>query len=603
MIIVDDEPAHRWEDGFVSGNGRHGALLHGSLAAERCVVTHHSLVLPNGSEHVRAPLLAERMDRIRELVLRGDSAAAVALSVPDGPHQVPQPFHPAFGIDLHVGDAVGDYQRSVDFDTGVVGTEANGIRAACFVSRADDVVVRSVWCAAPTKVTVRHVVRLPGCPDDLDSTVFAEAAGEGAIATVRVGYPRGGGYAGVTRLVTDGRCRLGADQTIEVDGATWLMTLTRVSPDQDRSGLRAPVQALPTDWGLLLARHVDLHRPAMRRVRLDLGVLPERGVVAVGELLGEPGPALLAALFESGRYLLLSASGLLPPRLPGLWQGDWHAAWSGAITCDANVNLVAAAAASTAVDETIEALAALIESSLPDWRANASRIFGARGILAPVHADGTNGRSYHFSVDYPLHLWSAGADWLLTPLLDHIAATHDTALLDRIRPVLAELASFYRDFLSGADGEVVIAPSYSPENSPLGHTPVAVNATMDIAAAKHALSVAIDTRAGTPQDITEWQRILDRLPPYRINADGALAEWSWPTLADHYDHRHVSHLYPVWPLREITRRGHTRARDRRGIALRCRTAENDPRTATCTARCARPGSATPNWCPSALTSC
>lgn len=577
MIIVDDQPAQRWEDGFVSGNGRHGALVHGSLATERCVITHHALVLPNSSEHAQAPLLAERIDEIRALLLRGESAAALALSVPDGPRHDPQRFHPAFAVDLHVAEPASRYRRSVDFETGVVGTEANGIRAACFVSRADDVVVRSVWCAAPTDLTVRHVVRLPGCPENLDSTVFTESTRDGAIGTVRVGYPRGGGYTGVTRLVTDGQCQLGAEQTIAVHGATWLTMLARVSKDHDQSRPRASILALPTDWGLLLARHVALHRPAMRRVRLELGTLPRRGVVAVGELLTQPEPELVAALFESGRYLLLCASGLLPPRLPGLWQGDWHAAWSGAITCDANVNLVAAAAASTAIDETIEALAALVEASLPDWRANASRIFGAGGIVAPAHTDGTNGRSYHFSADYPLHLWSAGADWLLTPLLDHIAATHDTGLLARMRPVLAELACFYRDFLhwADADGEVVIAPSYSPENHPLGQTPVAVNATMDIAAAKHALNAAVDACAGSEEDIAEWQRILDRLPPYRINADGALAEWIWPTLADRYDHRHVSHLYPVWPLREINPIDTPDLAAAATTALRLRTAEND----------------------------
>jgi hypothetical protein len=355
--------------------------------------------------------------------------------------------------------------------------------------------------------------------------------------------------------------------------------------------------SLPADWDELLAEHVALHQPAMRRMRLTLGTAAS-ATVSVGEVLAEPGPALLTALFESGRYLLLSASGLLPPRLPGLWQGDWNVAWSGAITCDANVNLVAASAAATAVDETIDALTTMIEAHLSDWRHNATRIFGTRGIVAPAHTDGSNGRAYHFSSDYPLHLWTAGADWLLTPVLDHIAATGNTALLAKITPILTDLAHFYQDFLDrvDTDGNLVVVPSYSPENHPADHTPAAINATMDIAAARHALRSAIGFDAGTAEDIAAWQDILQRLPPYRINADGALAEWAWPTHYDHYDHRHVSHLYPVWPLREITRWDTPALAEAASIALRRRTGENDSahgylHRALCAARLCEPEAA------------
>jgi hypothetical protein len=572
VILTDTEPALRWEDGFVSGNGRHGALLYGRPEAQRCVITHHSLVLPNGSESAEVPLLADRIDQIRDLILAGDSDVALAMAVPDGPHPAPQPFHPAFAIDLVADGATSGFRRTVDFDTGVVGTEVDGMRSACFVSRAADVVAWAAWCADPTELAVRHVVSLPGCPDDLDTTVSAVLTPDGAISTVRVDYPRSGGYVGVTRLITDGRCRLGPEHRVLITQATHILLLTRVA--RCATDLRDSVLALPTEWDRLLADHVALHGPTMRRMRLELGATP---TVSVGELLARPGPALLEVLFESGRYLLLSASGLLPPRLPGLWQGDWHAAWSGAITCDANVNLVAAAAATTAVSETIEALVALIEASLPDWRHNAARLFGARGIVAPAHTDGHNGRAYHFSTEYPLHLWTAGANWLLTPLLDHIAATRDTALLARITPILGEVARFYQDFLDRVDqdGNLVIVPSYSPENHPIGQGPAAINATMDIAAARHALRSAIDVRAGADDEIVAWQRILDRLPPYRINDDCALAEWGWPTLTDRYDHRHVSHLYPVWPLREITPWDTPKLADAATTALTLRTAEND----------------------------
>src|SRR6185437_9422176 len=208
-----------------------------------------------------------------------------------------------------------------------------------------------------------------------------------------------------------------------------------------------------------------------------------------------PLPALLERLFDSGRYLLLSASGLLPPRLPGLWHGDWDSAWSGAITCNANLNLQLAGAVTTHVPAAVAAVADMVRDQLPDWRVNARRIFGTRGIAAPAHTDGCSGLSAHFAADYPHQAWTAGADWLLVPLLDYVAATGDEDFLrDRVLPALTELAAFYEDFLrrTDSDGSVVFAPSYSPENAPggRGRCPLAINATMDIAAARHALTAA-----------------------------------------------------------------------------------------------------------------
>ena len=191
-----------------------------------------------------------------------------------------------------------------------------------------------------------------------------------------------------------------------------------------------------------------------------------------------------------------------------------------------------------------------IQGQLADWRDNAREIFGARGIVAPAHTDGESGHTYHFQREWPMHLWTAGADWLLTPLVEQAETTG-------VRPAwlataLAELALFYEDFLTrtGPDGRLVVVPSYSPENRPANASWGTLNATMDIAAARHALRTAAAWHPGPDGD--RWNALADRLPDYRVNSDGALAEWAWPGLDDTYDHRHLSHLYPVWPHHDIT---------------------------------------------------
>jgi hypothetical protein len=194
--------------------------------------------------------------------------------------------------------------------------------------------------------------------------------------------------------------------------------------------------------------------------------------------------------------------------------------------------------------------------------------------VAPAHSDGESGHSCHFSREYPLHLWTAGADWLLKPLVDH----DDTrgARDPRTAAALTEVALFYEDFLTRTDddGHLVVVPSYSPENRPANASWGTINAAMDLSAARHALRTAAAYHPGTPE-ADRWNALADRLPPHRVNADGALAEWAWPGLEDSYDHRHLSHLYGVWPLDEITPYDTPGLAAAAHRALELRGAEND----------------------------
>ncbi|MFD5631557.1 glycoside hydrolase N-terminal domain-containing protein [Streptomyces sp. NPDC127072] len=324
----------------------------------------------------------------------------------------------------------------------------------------------------------------------------------------------------------------------------------------------------------LLARHTPLHRSAYLRAGFDLAAPAAERALPGSELLRRPGsPALLERLLAAGRYHLLSASGTLPPRLTGLWTGDWDTAWSGAFTTDANLNLQTASAAAGALPEVTEAHAALVRGQLPDWRDNARAIFGARGVVAPAHTDGESGHIHHLSREYPLHVWTAGADWLLKPLVDHdeTRGARDPRLAD----ALAEVAYFYEDFLTRTDehGRLVVVPSYSPENRPANAGWVTLNAAMDLSAARHALRTAADYHPGP--DAERWRALADRLPPHRVNSEGALAEWAWPGLEDTYDHRHLSHLYGVWPLDEINPYDTPELAEAAHRALELRGAEND----------------------------
>ncbi|MFI6468237.1 glycosyl hydrolase family 95 catalytic domain-containing protein [Streptomyces sp. NPDC050528] len=578
-------PATRWEDAFLSGNGHHGVLVFGDPNDDRVIVTHHTLVRPNGAEHARPPHLAAELPALQARLLAGDLTAAESFT-DDRPLQWVQPFHPAFQLRLRrPPTATGrDYRRSVDFTTGEATATCADWRSRVFVSRADDVIVQHIT-APDLTLDLAQDHQLPGAPAGLGVGHGTLLTPDGALLTLRVRYPDSDrAYTGVTlAVVTGGTTRL-ASPGVRITGATEVLLLTRVRRHtgeldvvEEARALRELIDEGVHSYDSLLDRHLALHRTAYARVALDLHADDAERALPGSELLKRPrGAALLERLFAAGRYHLLSASGLFPPRLTGLWTGDWNTAWSGAFTNDANLNLQTASAASAALPEVTDALASLIHRQLDDWRENARAVFGARGVVAPAHSDGESGLSYHFSREYPLHLWSAGADWLLKPLVDHDETRG--ARDSRTAAVLAEVALFYEDFLSRSDpeGNLVVVPSYSPENRPANANASwgAINAAMDLSAARHALHTAADYHPGTPEAL-RWLALADRLPPHRVNPQGALAEWAWPGLEDTYDHRHLSHLYGVWPLDEINPYDTPELAAAAHRALQLRGAEND----------------------------
>ncbi|PZG94513.1 hypothetical protein C1I97_27645 [Streptomyces sp. NTH33] len=573
-------PAARWEDAFLSGNGHHGALVFGDPNDDRVIVTHHTLVRPNGGEHARPPHLAGELTAVQDRLLAGELTAAESFT--DGrPLQWVQPFHPAFRIRLRRPSGTWhSYRRRVDFSTGEATAVCADRSSRVFVSRADDVIVQHVTAPGLT-LDIRLDHRLPGAPAGLGVDHGALLTAEGAVLSLRARYPGSDrAYTGVTLIAVTGGTTELAPPGVHIAGADSVLLLTRVRRHTGERDVTAEARALrdllaERTYDDLLDRHLPLHRTAYHRVTLDLHGEPAERALPGSELLKRPrSTALLERLFAAGRYHLLSSSGLLPPRLTGLWTGDWDTAWSGAFTTDANLNLQTASAAAAALPEVGEALARLVRAQLPDWRENARAIFGTRGAVAPAHTDGESGRTYHFSREYPLHLWTAGADWLLKPLVDHDETRG--AQDPRTAVALAEAARFYEDFLTRTDarGHLVVVPSYSPENRPANGSWGALNAAMDLSAARHALRAAAAYHPGTPE-AGRWQALADRLPPHRTNADGALAEWAWPGLDDTYDHRHLSHLYAVWPLDEIDPHDTPDLAAAAHRALALRGAEND----------------------------
>ncbi|GAB3805764.1 glycosyl hydrolase family 95 catalytic domain-containing protein [Micromonospora zhanjiangensis] len=581
----DTAAATNWSDGFVTGNGEYGAILYGTPTLEKVVVNHHRFVLPNGTRRLAPPVLANRLDGVRNKALAGDFAGATTDFTSGWSLRYTQQFHPGYELRLSTpGMTTADnYARIVDYRTGEVSstwTDGSGTwTRRAFVSRADHVIVHELGSAPGRTVDLTLSVNtgLSGVPASVGFTTLATMSGADGYLNLRGTYPAGQGafgYEGVTRVVATGGSVRVSGATIVVTAATRVLLLTKLGRYEsatawDARPLHAALAALAADYPTLLAPHVARHAPLYDRSRLDLRISPTDRQLPTGELIARQNNnrnvvdlALLERLYDSGRYLFLSSSGVLPPRLTGLWTGAWDGAWAGDFTTDANVNFQVAGGNILDLTEVMTGYFDLILGQLGDWRTNARNIYGTRGLLAPTRTDGEDGLMFHFDGGFPGHTWTGGADWLLYPLLEYYQVTGDAGFYrDRLAPALLELALFYEDFLTRVDsgGRVVFVPCFSVENVP-GNTrrQLSINATGEIAAGRHALRAAIEAATvlgveqGAGQGVQRWTALLGRLPDYRINGDGALAEWAWPTLTDNYNHRHAQHMYPVWPLHEIT---------------------------------------------------
>lgn len=323
--------------------------------------------------------------------------------------------------------------------------------------------------------------------------------------------------------------------------------------------------------------------------------------------------ALAQRAYYAGRYAYLCCSGYSTSRLYGMWTGEWNTGWGSKCTMDANVNLQTSSMNTGNIDSSPIGYTYFILRQLPDWEENAYATHGfTDAIQAPVNSDGDKAVITETCYPYPFRYWNAGASWMLQPLYetlqcygnmniplsdefdlnalksvlssseedltdDNIKEITDRGYLrlqeDILLPLLTKSANYWAqlmtpEYYTDKDGSIhyekaktklnegesyCILPSYSPENNPSNYpSPSDANCAIDIAACRDNLNMLLDVMKNvTPNaDTSKWQELLNNLPPYLYDETGALKEWATTSFEENNEHRHLSHLYCVWPLFE-----------------------------------------------------
>lgn len=584
--FISSAPAKTWEEALISGNGTVGALVLSRPLDETVIFSHERMFLPQGAP-VMPPDCGARLFEVRRLIDKGLYAQASKwvcdLSEQPG-FMYPDAFVPAFDLRLQTSNKgdVSDYMRGVNFETGetiVHWSDNQGVyERRLFVSRADGIAVLAVTASQKGTLNCQLTLAPRDFSDepeqktrDRSENIFknlvadVKVAANASAVTYRHSFPKA--YPGSIHAIegiaevypTGGTCET-KDGKVMVSAADSLLVFIAVDPIYDPKAsqvkqAKEKFATLTKTYEALLKRHVAIHGKLFNRVKLEIGGGADHALTteellekSTNKLLNR---ALVEKQFDAGRYNIISSTGELPPVLQGLWGGTFAPGWASDYTHNGNVPSAIAATLRGNTPELMLAYISYIESIVPYLEINAKRLFGARGIVLPSRTS-THGFNNAFNPYFAGAYWVAGTPWAAHFFYDYYLYTGDKKFLaERGLPFMEKCALFFEDYLyEGADGFYVFSPTQSPENTPKNSkSQASFNATMDIAATRELLlnTIAASEILGVNKEkIPLWKKMLTKLPPYLINEQGVVQEWTTPELKDQLDHRHSSQLYALY---------------------------------------------------------
>ncbi len=311
----------------------------------------------------------------------------------------------------------------------------------------------------------------------------------------------------------------------------------------------------------ILKRHVSQYQALYNRVKLTLPSVGENKnlptVERLAKFYGSEDMGMVALLFNYGRYLLISSSqpGGQPANLQGIWNDKKDAPWDSKYTININAEMNYWPAEVCNISETTEPLFSMVRDLSVTGAETARVMYGCRGWVAHHNTDLWRIAGPVDGADWGM--FPNGGAWLSTHLWEHYLYTGDKKFLEGNYLVLLGAAQFYLDYMVERDGELLVVPSVSPEHGGRGKSsPICAACTMDNQIARDALTQAIraSEELGKGDDaIVEKMRIaLAKLPPMKVGQYGQLQEWREDLDDPNDQHRHISHLYGLYPSRQIS---------------------------------------------------
>ena len=571
------EPANIWEAALPLGNGRLGAMVFGNPASELIQLNENTIWA--GSPHRNDnPDALEALPLIRQLIFEGKYIEAQNLAnekvISKTSHGMPYQTAGNLRLNFTGHENYTGFYRELDIERAVATTRytVDGVefKREVFCSFPDEVVVVRLTAEKPGSISFATTLDRPGnievsvVGDDMlrmKGVTSSHETVEGKLEFVVLGkvVNEGGKItAGTNELIIEGA----NSATIFVSIATNFVDYTDISGD---AGLQAETylsRAIELDYSHMLKSHIDNYQKFFNRVSLYLGQtdsVRNPTDVRIDQFSQGYDPSMAALYFQFGRYLLISSSqpGTQPANLQGIWNDQLFPAWDSKYTVNINIEMNYWPAEPTNLTEMHEPMIQMLRELCEACRETASTMYGAGGWVTHHNTDiwricGPVDGSYW-------GMWPMGGVWLSQHLFDKFEYSGDVDYLSSVYDILRGSAEFLVDFMVAEpeNGWMVVVPSNSPENSPSIHhqSSIAAGTTIDNQLVFDLFTKTIRAAGILNIDedlIPEMERILDLLPPMQIGRHGQLQEWmhDWDNPED--KHRHVSHLYGLFPSNQIT---------------------------------------------------
>ena len=566
-----EKPAEHWLEALPLGNSRLGAMVYGGVKDEEIQLCEETF-WSGGPYSNNSPGALGSLEEVRNLIYEGREEEAEDIVNKDfvtGPHGMR--FLPLGSLRLHFGciQEYTEYYRDLNISEAASNVEfcsggATFTRKA-FTSLPDGVLVLRL--EASQKGALEFSL---GFDSKLDYSLTTE---DGALLAKVAGAEHESVPAALNaacKAVIDCDGTISAtDSTLVVSGAgratiTFAAATNFVNYHDVSGNAAARCEELLTKASVytyeqLLNRHTEAYRALYDRVDLTLpedgnSLLPTDRRLAGFALSADMGMAAL--MFKYGRYLLISSSrpGGQAANLQGVWNNELFAPWDSKYTININTEMNYWPAEVTNLSETAEPLFSLIRDLSETGAVTAREMYGCRGWMAHHNTD-----IWRMAGPVDGAYWGMfpnGGAWLSTHLWEHYLYSGDESFLREWYPVLKGAADFYLDYLQLHDGYLLVVPSVSPEHGPMGKTTaITAGCTMDSQIARDVLSAALHSSEilGQAQSYRDsLAGAIALLPPMKVGRHGQLQEWIQDGDDPADQHRHISHLYGLYPSAQIS---------------------------------------------------
>ncbi len=582
-----NQPAEKWMEALPVGNGRLGAMVFGGIEKE-------TIQLNEESVWAGPPVPEDRegawksIEKAREAIFNGNYVESDSIMQADvlSPRIAPRSYQTLgdLNLDFQLDGEATDYRRELDLDKAIAKTSFSikGVTYTreVFSSPVDQVIVVTLTADKPKSISVNL---------GLDRPADFEVATLGKDKIMMFGQAgHNGKHLGVkyeTQLLVlpKGGKTMAVNGQIEVSNANSVILLLSAATDYNADEPYSPLQhnlsevcakqlkaVSKKSIEKIVADHQNEHQRLFHRVELDLGDttnsnLPtDQRLEAVKQ--GADDAGLMALFFQYGRYLLISSSrpGNLPANLQGIWNNNLNAPWNSDFHTNINFQMNYWPVEICNLSECHEPFFDLLEDLVKPGKKTARDVYNCDGFVVHHTTDVWHWTTPIGKVQYGM--WPFGSAWCTQHFMEHYRFTGDKEFLaNQAYPIIKESCKFLLDWLTvdPRSGKLVSGPSTSPENKfyAPGTDKKFVNLDMGNAMDQEIiwdnftnLLEAADILDINDDFVAEVKTALANLALPKIGSDGRLMEWSQEFEEVDPGHRHMSHLFGLYPGKQFNER-------------------------------------------------